>query len=42
MEARVRQAQAKLELAEKRVGETRLAAPFAGTVLKLLEREGGG
>jgi HlyD family secretion protein len=42
LEAKVRHAQANLELAEERLRETRLLAPFDGTVLKLLKREGEG
>jgi multidrug resistance efflux pump len=41
-EAKVRHAQANLELAEERLRETQLVAPFDGTVLKLLKREGEG
>lgn len=41
-EAKVRQAQAKLELAQEKLRETKLLAPFDGTVLKLVKREGEG
>jgi HlyD family secretion protein len=40
--ARVRHAQASLALAEERLRETKLLAPFDGTVLKLLKQEGEG
>jgi ABC exporter DevB family membrane fusion protein len=40
--AKVRHAEANLELAEQRLRETELTAPFAGMVLKLLKREGEG
>jgi ABC exporter DevB family membrane fusion protein len=40
--AKVRQAEASLALAQERLAETRLRAPFDGTVLKLLKREGEG
>jgi HlyD family secretion protein len=39
---KVQHARAALELAEERLRETRLVAPFDGTVLKLLKREGEG
>ncbi len=42
LEAKVRHARTNLELAEERLRETRLVAPFDGTVLKLLKREGEG
>jgi HlyD family secretion protein len=42
LEAKVRHARAKLELAEEKQRETVLLAPFDGTVLKLLKREGEG
>jgi len=42
LEAKVRQAQAGVELAEQHLRETRLLAPFDGTVLKILKREGEG
>jgi multidrug resistance efflux pump len=42
LEAKVRHARANLELAEEKLQETRLLAPFDGTVLKLLKREGEG
>lgn len=41
-EAKVRQAESALKLAEQELGETVLKAPFDGTVLKLLKREGEG
>jgi multidrug resistance efflux pump len=41
-EARIKHAQANLGLAEERLRETKLLAPFDGTVLKLLKREGEG
>jgi ABC exporter DevB family membrane fusion protein len=41
-ESRVAHARANLELAEERLRETKLLAPFDGTVLKLLKREGEG
>jgi multidrug resistance efflux pump len=41
-ESRIAHAQAELELAQERVRETKLLAPFDGTVLKLLKREGEG
>jgi multidrug resistance efflux pump len=41
-ETRVQQARANLDLAEERLRETRLLAPFNGTVLKLLKLEGEG
>jgi multidrug resistance efflux pump len=41
-EAKVRHAQSKLELAQERLRETKLQAPFDGTVLKLVKREGEG
>jgi ABC exporter DevB family membrane fusion protein len=40
MAAKIEQAAANLRLAEERLEETRLLAPFDGTVLKLLKREG--
>jgi multidrug resistance efflux pump len=40
LEAKFRQAQANLDAAEERLRETQLRAPFDGTVLKLLKREG--
>jgi multidrug resistance efflux pump len=39
-EARVKHAQANVELAEEQLRETKLLAPFDGTVLKVLKREG--
>jgi HlyD family secretion protein len=42
MGAKVRYAGAALALAEERLRETRLLAPFDGTILKLLKREGEG
>jgi multidrug resistance efflux pump len=42
LEAKVRQAEAVLQLAEERARETRLLAPFDGTILKILKREGEG
>ncbi len=42
MAAKVDQAAANLRVAEERLGETRVCAPFAGTVLKVLKREGEG
>lgn len=42
LEAKVRSARSSLELAEERLRETKLTAPFNGTVLKLLKREGEG
>jgi multidrug resistance efflux pump len=41
-EAKVRHAQAKLESAQEKLQETKLLAPFDGTVLKLVKREGEG
>jgi HlyD family secretion protein len=41
-QARVQHAQASLALAEERLRETKLLAPFDGTVLKLLKQEGEG
>lgn len=40
MASKVEQATANLRLAEERLRETRITAPFDGTVLKLLKREG--
>jgi hypothetical protein len=40
LEAKLRHAQANLELAEERLQETRLVAPFDGTVLEVLKRGG--
>jgi multidrug resistance efflux pump len=40
--SRIRHAQANLELVEERLRETKLLAPFDGTVLKLVKREGEG
>jgi multidrug resistance efflux pump len=42
VEAKVRHARASLELAEEKLQEMKLTAPFDGTVLKLLKREGEG
>jgi HlyD family secretion protein len=42
LEARIGQAQANVELAAEKLQETKLLAPFDGTVLKLLKREGEG
>ena len=40
--SRIQHAQANLDLAVERLRETKLLAPFDGTVLKLLKREGEG
>jgi HlyD family secretion protein len=40
MAAKIEQATANVHLAEERLQETRITAPFDGTVLKLLKREG--
>jgi len=42
MEAKIHQAAANLRVAEERLQETRVRAPFDGTVLKVLKREGEG
>ncbi len=42
LQAKVRAAQAQLELAQEYLQETRLPAPFTGTILKVLKREGEG
>jgi multidrug resistance efflux pump len=41
-EARIEHARAQRDLAEERLRETRLLAPFDGTVMRLLKREGEG
>ncbi len=42
LQAKVRHAQVNVRVAEERLQETRLLAPFDGTVLKLLKRDGEG